>query len=91
MKSCWVVYVVVHVKKTPLDTPTRAPISAGRGTPDADRLFFGLLSATLSSLLLRPPSGAETNLDTLNANGDLAKHTLTVLYSLVLVLFLFHP
>ena len=46
----------------------------------------------LSSLRLRSPSGAEIiDLDTLNANGDLAKHTLTVLYSLVLVLFLFHP
>ena len=29
--------------------------------------------------------------DTLNADGALAKHTLTVLYSLVPVLFPFHP
>ena len=75
-----------------IDGPDRALISAGRGTQDADRLLFGVDCRRRSGLcfsVLRPVP--RQHLDTLNANGDLAKHTLTVLYSLVLVLFLFHP
>ena len=61
-----------------------------RETPDTDLFFCDLFCDALVSpspiavLDLRPT-------DTLNAGGALSKHTLTVLYSLVPVLFPFHP
>ena len=63
-----------------------------RETPDTD-LFFRR-SVLFCDGLVSPSPIAVRDLratDTLNAGGALSKHTLTVLYSLVPVLFPFHP
>ena len=69
-----------------------ARLSRGpRDSTDTERLFFGGL---FCDALVSPSPIAVLDLrptDTLNADGALAKHTLTVLYSLVPVLFPFHP
>ena len=83
--------MVVHVKGVAVrNSRPRAYQRGPRETPDTD-LFFcdlfcdGLVSPSPIAVLdLRPT-------DTLNAGGALSKHTLTVLYSLVPVLFPFHP
>ena len=82
---------MVHVKVVALRySRPRAYQRGPRETPDTDLLFGGLFCDGLVSpspiavLDLRPT-------DTLNAGGALSKHTLTVLYSLVPVLFPFHP
>ena len=85
------VYFVVHVKGLALRTLARASTSAGRGRLQTQICSFGGLfcdglvsPSPIAVLDLRPT-------DTLNAGGAPSKHTLTVLYSLVPVLFPFHP
>ena len=85
------VYFVVPVMVLALRTLARASTSAGRGRLQTlicsfgDLFCDGLVSPSPIAVLdLRPT-------DTLNAGGALSKHTLTVLYSLVPVLFPFHP
>ena len=83
--------MVVHVRVVALRYSGPRAYHAGRGTPDTERLFFGGL---FCDALVSPSPIAVLDLrptDTLNAGGALSKHTLTVLYSLVPVLFPFHP
>ena len=85
------VYFVVHVMVLALRTLARASTSAGRGRLQTQICSFGGL---FCDALVSPSPIAVLDLrptDTLNAGGALSKHTLTVLYSLVPVLFPFHP
>ena len=87
---------MVHVMVLALRTLARASTSAGRGRLQTQICSFGGLfcDGLVCDGLVSPSPIAVLDLrltDTLNAGGALSKHTLTVLYSLVPVLFPFHP
>ena len=67
-----------------IDGPDRALSARVEGHTDADSLLGGIGCPERWSLVPRLRPVPRQHLGTRNANGDLAKHTLTVLYSLVL-------